>query len=149
MKQTEMAMTTIKNMMARTFFVDYWATEEEEAGRTYPGRNLFDVAPDETPEWALRMARETLVKIEEMNRAMTADIKTVKELWEKVVELGAWEDTIADAEDFGYKLAMEVMGTGVSLLDDPVPDEARSLIWDFEIPFLESAVYATTNWDGA
>ena len=147
MNATEMAMIVIKGMMARTFFVDYWATEEEEAGRTYPGRNLFDVAPDETPEWALRMARETLVKIEEMNRAMTADIKTVAELWEKVVELGAWENTIADAEDFGYKLAMEVMGHGVGLLDDPVLDEARSLIWDFEIPFLESAVYATTNWE--
>lgn len=147
MNPTEMAMIVIKGMMARTFFVDYWASEEEEAGRTYPGRNLFDMAPDETPEWALRMARETLVKIEEMNRAITADITTVEGLWEKAVELGAWQNTMAGAEDFGYKLAMQVMGHGVGLLDDPMPDEAYVAVWNFETPFLESAVYATTNWE--
>lgn len=135
------AMDVIRAEVARTFFVDHWATEEEEAGRTYPGRNLFDVAPEETPEWAQRMMREAFVKTEEMNRAMTADIKTVEELWDKMVELGAWRDEEDQARDFGFKLAMEILGAGVGLTDDPMPDAALFLIIDFDTPLLETGVY--------
>lgn len=146
MNATEMAMIVIKGMMARTFFVDYWATEEEEAGRTYPGRNLFDVAPRETPRWAYRMIEDALAKTEKLN--VTADVKTVEQLWVDAVGLGAWENTLAGAEDFGFKLAMQCMGHGVGLLDDPMPDEAYVMVYDFETPLLESAVYAETIEEG-
>ena len=140
MNPTEMAMITIRNMMARTFFVDYWATEEEEAGRTYPGRNLFDVAPKETPRWAYRMVEDALAETAELSAEH--DTKTVEEAWVGAIKLGAWEDTLAGAEDFGFKLAMQCMGSGVTLVDDLRVGDAFFLVNELETPFLESAVYA-------
>lgn len=114
---------TLLKFIARTLFVCAWADEEENDGRSYPGQELFDVAP-ETPVTALVLAGVLLGRIEEQNhapyyilikRAADADAVTPEEI---------------DEEQFGYSLAMMALGHGVSWFDDHAK-------FDLKVPNIE------------
>jgi len=97
--------------MARTLFVVAWAQREEEKGRTYPGQDLMDVAPKTSPK-AEAAAKKLALEIEEMNDAsldallVLASMQPGKHYKESY------------SYDFGYGLAMQALGHGVSWWDD-------------------------------
>jgi len=94
---------SIKDAMARALWVTAWADYEEEAGRTYPGQELMDVAP-ETPPDAHKAAEMLWSKIKAANR--NKEITT---------------PAGGDPEEFGFYLAMEALGHGVAWTDDHEP----------------------------
>lgn len=105
---------------ARAFFVSTWADAEEEAGRTYPGCDLMDVAP-ETPTNFTNEAHKWLC------------------LW--AIQAGMPYQDIHEqhfpgmSEDrFGHYAAMEAMGHGVGLweytdVEYPKPPSAEPMGW--------------------
>ncbi|MFA5313733.1 MAG: hypothetical protein WC375_10550 [Methanomassiliicoccales archaeon] len=113
----------ILKSMARTFYVAAWADHEEEEGRSYPGQELFSVAPQKTPQSAINKARETIESLEMQNHM------SINELFEKAVKA----DMKSNGEDnpdvlqhvmgnladqFGYGMAMRSLGHGVGWEDD-------------------------------
>jgi len=88
--------------IARTLFVDSWANSEAEAGRAYPGEDLMDVAPETTPE-AYDAAKLVVQETERINKR----------------PLVAPEGT--DPYEFGFYIAMEILGHGVAWTDDHEP----------------------------
>ena len=110
----------IVEKIARTFFVDAWARDEEyEAERDPdyelpfgPGDDLMDVAPD-TPRDALKAAEEYAQEIEKANK-MSLD-----RMFEHAARIAGEDPEDAGlAEDFGFVTAMEALGHGISWRDD-------------------------------
>lgn len=110
---------------ARAAFVLSWADHEEEAGRTYPGRDLMDVAPD-TPLSAYAWAGELIGQLEALNK------KGIHEIGYAAASADGvdWEDF--DGNDFGHYMAMEALGTGVAWTDDH-----EKLPFKLKMPFME------------
>jgi hypothetical protein len=112
-------MSAIIDGMARAMFVCAWSDEEEQAGRSYPGEELLDVAPETPPEavceaWRLAGHFEALNRGSLwvlLNRALRADGETSEE---------AQDNADEQADDFGHYLAMRAMGHGVCWEDDHV-----------------------------
>lgn len=96
---------SILDMMARTLFVSEWASLMEERGESFSGMELMDVAPDTPPEFE-EIAQRLYRDIEQQNNVNL----------EEFIPPG--EDEDFDREDFGYCLAMEALGQGVSWSDD-------------------------------
>jgi RNA binding exosome subunit len=97
---------------ARAFFVNDWADREGEAGRTYPGEDLMDVAPD-TSKSAEAFGKKFIEAIEKKQG------KSIEKLYVRA----ATDDSSKHLkkpteEDFGYALAMQALGTGVAWSDD-------------------------------
>lgn len=116
----------ITENMARTFFVTAWADRQEERGITYPGQNLFDVAPA-TNKAAKQAAWDLVKKLEKSNKV------TIFEVYDQALQKANLEDTEKNREEFGYLAAMEALGHGVGLEDGfpghglEVPDMEFSL----------------------
>lgn len=124
----------IRNMilesMARAAFVQWYASEEEEAGRNIPpGEDWMDHAP-ETSEEAKKWASDTLEVIEQSHqtpaemlllRAIRAD-NGLQDTSGKQYSFERYVDL------FGHYLAMEALGHGVSWFDDHE-------VFDMDIPY--------------
>lgn len=90
-------------------WADYWATEQEEKGRSFGGGvNLIDVAPN-PPKWAKDWAKRVADKIVELNNN-----KSLEQIYEMAKKIGYKNDK----EHFGYDLGMQTVGHGVSWTDD-------------------------------
>jgi len=107
----------------RLMFADAWATREQELGRTYPGENLYDIAPD-TPDEAILEGARLCGCYEAANRqpihklfelACIAEYGSM-EAWEAAEEAG--DDDLPDFEHFSNDLAFMALGAGVSWFDD-------------------------------
>lgn len=100
---------------ARALFVTSWASNEERFGRTYPGQELTEVAPPTSVD-ALLLAAQLLGRIEQLN-SFPASV-----LYAKALELNAQEGDGVEGRDtpyeFGFTLAMESLGTGISWNDN-------------------------------
>lgn len=100
---------------AAAFFVSAWGDKEEEAGRSYPGKDLMDVAPD-TPDYVMKEAYRFIGALENANKRHIASI------FHKAIEADVAEGKDVKNKDypdlFGHYLAMEAMGHGVSWWDD-------------------------------
>jgi hypothetical protein len=96
---------------ARALFVNAWADREEEEGRTYPGQELMEVAP-ETPDDA-RLAAASLFKSTEL-----VNKKQIENLYFRALKLSGKEDNEHWRDLFGHYLAMEALGHGVGLGDE-------------------------------
>lgn len=116
-------MKEIAEWAARTFFVLAWADKQEKRGVTYPGQNLFDVAP-KTNKASREAAWELLLKLQEANKT------TMFEAYDQALQRAKLENTAKNREEFGYLLAMESMGHGISL-EDHFPDHG------LEVPDME------------
>jgi hypothetical protein len=105
--------------MARALHVTAWAEREEESGRTYPGQELMDIAPDTTDE-ATAQAWRLMGRIEQANRLniYAAYCKALKADGQDYYAEGVAE---SNARDFGHYLAMEALGHGVGWADDHEP----------------------------
>jgi len=111
----------IVDSMARAFFASAWAEGEEEKPDFFEkgygghghgrGVNIMDVAPP-TSRNAYKHAEFVAKQIERENR------KSLGELYVKAAEIGGRHDKSPNPGDFGYYLAMESMGHGVSWYDD-------------------------------
>jgi len=97
--------------MARTLHVVDWAEREEEKGRTYPGQNLFDVAPA-TTRGAFRAARKLADRIEERNKL------SLDAIYVAAAQAPGRHLEKPTPERFGYGITMQALGTGVSWFDD-------------------------------
>jgi hypothetical protein len=105
---------------ARAMFVQEWAYDEEEQGRTYWGMNLMNIAPA-TPVEVKYEAAALLGRLEQLNgvslpvlihRAEEADGKPV------------------DPERFGHYIALQALGHGVGWFDDHAA-------FDLKVPDIE------------
>lgn len=103
-------MKEVAEWAARTFFVAAWADRQEKRGITYPGQQLFDVAP-KTNKAAREAAWELLLKLQEANKT------TMFEAYDQALQRANLENTAKNREEFGYLLAMESMGHGIGLED--------------------------------
>lgn len=99
--------------MARAFWVDAWASREEEEGRrpAGPGEDLMDAAPP-TPAVAIHFARKYA---KDFQTANDADLMA---LYERAAGMPGKHDEEPTEEAFGHYIAMEAMGHGVSWADD-------------------------------
>jgi hypothetical protein len=104
----------IINGMARALFVIEWSNREEEEGRTYSGQALEDVAP-ETPREAFDAAHNLCGRFENAN-----DTNIHALLWKAAAADGLPHEYPGDkyADGFGWDLALEALGHGVSWFDD-------------------------------
>lgn len=94
--------------MARLAWADYWAYREEEKGRSFSQRDIYEIAPKTPPgakAWAKDVARRLL--IQEKAPSLT-------HLFDLVV--GAYGYP-RDAEKFGNDLAFEALGHGINWRD--------------------------------
>lgn len=108
-------------------WVDQWATEQEEAGESFSGMNLDELAPA-TPAWAKKWGREVADKIVKANKVVRGRPVTLDFLYQMVKEAGYPHDR----EHFGYHLGMQAAGHGVSWSDDcKLPHDA------IEVPHYE------------
>lgn len=112
--------------IAHAFFVCAWADEEEQKGRSYPGMELTEVAPD-TPLEAVIEAAIFLGHFEEVNGA-----SAILSLYHAARAEGVSDDEWVDgswAEDhaieFGWYLGMQGLGHGVSWSDDHAEFEMK------------------------
>jgi hypothetical protein len=96
---------------ARAAFVSSWADRQEERGKTYPGRDLMDVAPS-TPLSAYVWAGKLIGRLEAANNANIWMIGSRAAKADRV----AWKRF--DGVEFGHYMAMEALGHGVSWFDD-------------------------------
>lgn len=106
---------------ARALFVDAWASDYEESGRStrhWAGQDLMKLAPP-TNERAREMVKEWAGKIETRHGA---PIDVLYERAAAATELEMEQDgkrhKAPTPEDFGHYLALEGIGHGVSWMDD-------------------------------
>lgn len=109
----------IVEWMARTIFVLKWADRQEEKGITYPGQELFEVAPRTSKDakigaWAL------VEDLQEANKL------SIFEIYDQALQRAKLENTAKNREEFGYLVAMEAMGTGIALEED-FPDHGLEI----------------------
>ncbi len=53
---------TIRDALVQGVWADFWASEQEEKGRSFSGCDLLEVAP-KAPRWALKWAKDLAVQI--------------------------------------------------------------------------------------
>lgn len=99
--------------MARAFWVDAWASREEEEGRRAagPGEDLMDAAPP-TPAVAIHFARQYAKDFQTANDADLMD------LYQRAAAMPGKHREEPTEADFGHYIAMEAMGHGVGWSDD-------------------------------
>ena len=102
----ELDRKAVEDAAARTAFVLAWANAEEELGRTYPGEDLDDVAPEHVPGRFRAWARDVLTAA----LGATTDGDGIE---------GAWAR--ADAEELGRALALSVGGWTDGLGEQDLP----------------------------
>lgn len=100
--------TQILRGMARGPWSDFWATEQEERGRSFLGQDIYEVAPERVPKGAVRWAHEVATEISRLNES-----KSLGELYDLAVSRGYGRDR----ESFGSDLVLQVAGHGVSYCD--------------------------------
>ncbi len=98
---------TVEDAAARTAFVLAWASAEEDQGRTYPGEDLDDVAPEHVPGRFRAWARDVLAGA----LGATARGDGIAEAW-----------ACADAEELGRALALSVGGWTDGLGEQDLPE---------------------------
>jgi hypothetical protein len=132
--------------VARTLFVCAFADacDDEEIDFDPRGQkagsqeNWFDTVTDPTPESAILKAKEIVTNFELQNER---DVGNAVTEWAELhfAKKGYITREIAE-EKFGYYLAMEALGHGVSLWDDVCqPEDSRFEVGYFEYGFWEFA----------
>jgi len=105
--------------MAKVVWAEFWASREEEKGRSFGGVDIFYAAP-EPPAAAKRWALEQARKLAEMNGLDPRHpYAAMEELYARAVAANeaAGKDS-EPAHRFGSDLGMMVTGSGVSWFDD-------------------------------
>jgi hypothetical protein len=140
--------------MARAYFVDAWAQCEEDDGRSYPGQDMCDVAP-ETAKDAYNKALYHYAEIEAATRARAREISTLIRklgsylnepaqtdaipqcipIQQEVDRLGIDQEYGDEEYTFGWYLGMESLGHGVTWADDHDPHR-------LVIPLVDSLMYS-------
>jgi len=92
---------------ARAAFVLTWASAEEEQGRTYPGEDLDDVAPEHVPGRFRAWARDVLAGA----LGATTEGDGIADAWAR-----------ADAEELGRALALSCGGWTDGLGEQDLPE---------------------------
>lgn len=146
----------INDGLSRALFVSAWASAEENAGRTYPGSDLMDVAP-ETPDYARLHGAYVIGQIEASNRMPLASLfaqackadnvdfsagcEALGRDWDpdskEMNEALSFEEY---ARDFGHCLGMMSLGSGVSWFDDHARfevDDGLNPPREFTVPYTE------------
>jgi hypothetical protein len=115
--------------MSRGVWALYWAQEQEEAGKSFSGTNIYEIAPD-APGWAEKWAEKLAGSICHLNGNLTLD-----HLYLTALEAGFPRDR----EAFGYNLGMQAIGSEVHWTDDISvgPDTPKILVPSYE--FYEGA----------
>lgn len=122
----------ITEQIARAFFVTAWADAMEERGKTFPGEELFSVAPN-TPACALSAAKE-FVRMMQIANKMPMD-----KIYAEVLDRLGLEDGPDLRDDFGYLTAMEALGSGVAWTDDYKPHGMKVPYYEFNMCHLDDA----------
>ena len=107
-KATSAEEVEILSGLARGPWAEYWAREQEEAGESLSGVDVYDAAPP-TPESAEKWARALWVRISSANGGAS-----LEQLYQAAVGAGF----ARDRESFGSSLGLQATGVGVSWDDD-------------------------------
>jgi len=97
--------------MARGPWADRWANEQEEAGESFSGQDIYELAP-EAPRWAEAWAVRIADAIVKLNGASLDELYHVAQR----------EGFSKDREAFGFYLGMQSCGHGVAWDDDFATD---------------------------
>ncbi len=117
---------TFVQSVARTMFVLQWGDYEEEAGRTYPGKDLMHVAPP-TPGQFLREGWRFLGAVEALNTKSLHVLLYTAAFAETLTEDTSIENI--DVDSFAHYLVMQAVGHGVSWFDSHAEFELRLPMW--------------------
>jgi hypothetical protein len=112
---------TILEGMARGPWSCYWADQQEEAGESLSGQDVYAAAPS-TPRWAERWAKKLASSIVSLNGSSLDD------LYERAVRDGYSRDP----EGFGLHLGMMATGSGLHWTDD-----VRNASFEIKVPSYE------------
>lgn len=134
------AASWIAEEIARTFFVIAWADAMEERGKTFPGQNLFGVAPVKIPQCAERAAKEFVNLMEAANRMPLIRI------YAEAVERAGLKDGWRVRNDFGYLTAMEALRSGVSWTTDYKPHGMKVPHYEFSMCDLDESDLALEEY---
>jgi hypothetical protein len=85
-----------------------WANYQEEAGASFSGQDIYELAP-EAPAWAKEWARKLASAIVQLNGNFSL---------EQIYRAAQGEGFARDKEAFGYYLGMQSAGHGVAWDDD-------------------------------
>lgn len=108
--------------MSRGVWASHWSNEQEEKGRSFSGRNIYEIAP-KTPAWAVKWAKKLAGTIHDLNGL------TIDELFEMAQASGFDKDR----EAFGFYLGMQAVGSGIHWTDDiPHLDTPKILVPDYQ-----------------
>lgn len=111
-QETEIRKTVIAGI-ARAAFVTEWANRQEERGRTFSGKDLYQVAP-RTDKHARDWAEGVVERIESLNRKSIVEL-----LYAAAIADGRAGSVPEDyVFSFGSDIGHQVMGAGVSWFDD-------------------------------
>ena len=102
--------TAIRAGIARAAFVDRWANDQEEKGRSFSGQDLMDVAPKKTSAAANRWAKTVAQRLIADN-----GVKDLTALYLHAVHKYGYPH---DGARFGHDLGMQALGHGVGWDDD-------------------------------
>jgi hypothetical protein len=105
--------------MARGVWASHWANEQEEAGESFSGQDIYEAAPD-APTWAEKWAKKLASSICHLNGDRPLDL-----LFREAQQAGFPRDR----ETFGFYLGMQAVGHGVHWTDDvPFKNERPEIL---------------------
>lgn len=131
----------LRDKIARTLFALAWAGALDERGYCIGPVSVLDAAP-ETPARVKRVAAKFLSELARLNGKSVSGI--LKEAARLTGVPDAGLDAIADI--FGYYLAMEALGHGVSWEDDYPPHGLEVPYVEFSSADLDEAELDLGNW---
>jgi len=145
---------TIEESAARTAYVLAWADAEEREGRTYPGQDLDDAAPAETPEPFREWARDMLSAA----LGATTPGDGIGEAWARAdaeevgralaLSCGGWTDGLGEA-DLPEPVALPSMGEDSRLWIEPEDCRADALAEFLSVALedVQEASYGENTYD--
>lgn len=126
----EQRFLTFRRQIARTLFLNAYASWKEEYDGGFPAGTEIDKVAPTTPPYCVEKADKLIKEVEKVNG------RTLEELYQKALEESGMYgcDTIYVCELWAHYLTMECLGSGVAWADDHHE-------YDHKIPLIEYSAF--------
>jgi hypothetical protein len=114
----------VEKSAGRALFAFAWADNEERAGNSHGGIDIYDVLPP-TPRRALRSGKALIRRIERLNRL------SISQLYWAAITMPGRHTRESIPGDFGFGLAATSLGHGVGWDDNHPDPEITYPHWEF------------------